>query len=128
MRPVHVPLSVILGAMLLVAGCAGAPESSTAPTKPTTATPPAPPPRPQATPATPSRPQQNEPPPAIDEGMTSFELQERLNQLGYKVGTVDGVIGPRTTEALRKFQSDNNLSATGTLDAQTIKKLRTAKY
>jgi len=60
--------------------------------------------------------------------MTSFELQTRLNQLGYKVGTVDGVIGPRTTDALKKFQSDNSLSVTGTLDAQTIRKLRTAKY
>ena len=60
--------------------------------------------------------------------MTPFELQDRLNQLGYKVGAVDGVIGPRTTEALKKFQSDNSLSPTGTLDIQTIKKLRTAKY
>jgi len=110
--------------MLLLAGCAGEPTSSpsapAATTPPQTRPPPAPPP--------PLRPQQNEPPPAIDEGMTSFELQERLNQLGYKVGTVDGVIGPRTTEALKKYQSDNNLPATGTLDAQTIKKLRTAKY
>lgn len=127
MRHAHIPLSVILGAMLLLAGCAGAPESNTGATKPSpTATPPAP--RPQTAPSTPSRPQQPEPPPAIDEGMSSFELQERLNQLGYKVGTVDGVIGPRTVEALKKFQSDNNLPPTGVLDVQTIKKLRTAKY
>jgi peptidoglycan hydrolase-like protein with peptidoglycan-binding domain len=126
MRHVHIPLSVILGAMLLLGGCAGAPESGTGATKPTTTAPP--PPRPQAAPPAPSRPPQAEPAPAIDEPMTSFELQTRLNQLGYKVGTVDGVIGPRTTEALKKFQSDNSLSVTGTLDAQTILKLRTAKY
>ena len=61
------------------------------------------------------------------EGMTVFEMQERLNELGYKLGTVDGVAGPRTVEALKKFQSDNKLSPTGTIDADTIKKLRAAK-
>ncbi len=126
MRSVHIPLSVILGAMLLLAGCAGAPESGKSVTPPATTTPP--PSRPPGAPPPASRPQANEPPPAIDEGMSSFELQERLNQLGYKVGTVDGVLGPRTVEALKKYQSDNNLPPTGALDVQTIKKLRTAKY
>ena len=37
--------------------------------------------------------------------------------------TVDGVWGPRTVEALRLFQRDNNMSATGSLDSQTIAKL-----
>jgi len=125
MRSVHIPLSVILGAMLLLAGCAGAPESGKSVTPPATT---APPPRPLGAPPPASRPQASEPPPAIDEGMSSFELQERLNQLGYKVGTVDGVLGPRTVEALKKYQSDNSLPPTGALDVQTIKKLRTAKY
>ena len=124
MRHMHKPLLLLLGAMLLLAGCAG--EPTTTPTTPGAATPPQT--RPPPAPPAPSRPQQPEPPPAIDENMTTFELQERLNQLGYKLGTVDGVLGPRTVEALKKFQSDNNLSATGTLDVQTIKKLRTAKY
>lgn len=126
MRSVHIPLSVILGAMLLLAGCAGAPESGKSVTPPATTAPP--PSRPPGAPPPASRPQANEPPPAIDEGMSSFELQERLNQLGYKVGTVDGVLGPRTVEALKKYQSDNSLPPTGALDVQTIKKLRTAKY
>ena len=124
MRHVHYPLSILLGAILLLAGCASEPTSS--PTAPAATTPAQT--RPSSAPPAPSRPQQNEPAPAIDEGMTPFELQDRLNQLGYKVGAVDGVIGPRTTEALKKFQSDNSLSPTGTLDIQTIKKLRTAKY
>jgi localization factor PodJL len=59
--------------------------------------------------------------------MTVFEMQERLNELGYKLGAVDGVSGPRTVEALKKFQSDNRLPATGTIDAETIRKLRAAK-
>jgi peptidoglycan hydrolase-like protein with peptidoglycan-binding domain len=124
MRRAHISLSVILGTMLLLAGCAGAPESGKSATPPATTTPTPPPGAPPPTP----RPQANEPPPAIDEGMSSFELQERLNQLGYKVGAVDGVLGPRTVEALKKYQSDNNLPPTGALDVQTIKKLRTAKY
>ena len=124
MRHVYSPLSVILGAMLVLAGCAGEPTSS--PSAPGATTPPQT--RPQPAPPAPLRPQPPEPPPAIDDNMTTFELQERLNQLGYKLGTVDGVIGPRTVEALKKYQSDNSLPATGTLDIQTIKKLRTAKY
>ena len=124
MRHVHNFVPVLLGTMLLLAGCAGEPTSS--PSAPGATTPP--PSRPPSAPPAPSRPQQAEPPPALDEPMTPFELQDRLNQLGYKVGAVDGVIGPRTTEALKKYQSDNNLPATGTLDVQTIKKLRTAKY
>lgn len=124
MRRAHYRLSFLLGAVLLLAGCAG--EPTTTPAAPGATTPPQA--RPPAPAPAPSRPQQPEPPPAVDENMTSFELQERLNQLGYKVGTVDGVIGPRTVEALKKFQSDNNLTPSGTLDVQTIKKLRTAKY
>jgi peptidoglycan hydrolase-like protein with peptidoglycan-binding domain len=126
MRRAHISLSVILGIMLLLAGCAGAPESGKSATPPATTTPT--PSRPPGAPPPASGPQANEPSPAIDEGMSSFELQERLNQLGYKVGAVDGVLGPRTVEALKKYQSDNNLPPTGALDVQTIKKLRTAKY
>ena len=126
MRHEHTVLPALLGVLMILAGCAGAPESGPAGTKPATAAPP-PSSRPQGAPPPPPA-QANEPPPAIDEGMSSFELQERLNQLGYKVGTVDGVIGPRTVEALKKYQTDNSLPPTGALDVQTIKKLRTAKY
>ena len=59
--------------------------------------------------------------------MTTYELQDRLAALGYKPGAVDGVAGPRTLDALKSFQADNKLPATGTLDADTIRKLRTAK-
>ena len=60
------------------------------------------------------------------EGMTVFEMQERLNELGYKLGAVDGVSGPRTVEALKKFQADNKLPPTGIIDPDTIRKLRAA--
>jgi peptidoglycan hydrolase-like protein with peptidoglycan-binding domain len=120
MRHLHKSLSVLFVGTLLLAGCAGAPEtpSSTPP-----ATPPPHPARPQPAPAG-----TQQPAPAVSvEGMTVFEMQERLNELGYKLGTVDGVSGPRTVEALKKFQSDNKLPPTGTIDAETIRKLRSAK-
>ena len=58
--------------------------------------------------------------------MTVFEMQERLNELGYKLGAVDGISGPRTVEALKKFQTDNKLPPTGVIDTETIRKLRAA--
>ena len=119
MRHLHKSLSVLFVGALLLAACAGAPETpSSAP-----AAPPPQPSRPQPAPA--STPQ---PAPAVNvEGMTIFEMQERLNELGYKLGNVDGVSGPRTVEALKKFQSDNKLTPTGTIDPETIRKLRSAK-
>ncbi len=47
------------------------------------------------------------------------DAQRRLNELGYSVGTPDGKIGPKTAAALRAFQRDNRLDATGRLDAAT---------
>ena len=122
MRHLHRSLSVLFVGALLLAGCAGAPET------PSSAPRPAPAPQPQ-----PSRPQPapastQQPAPAVSvENMTIFEMQERLNELGYKLGTVDGVSGPRTVEALKKFQSDNKLPPTGTIDPETIRKLRSTK-
>jgi peptidoglycan hydrolase-like protein with peptidoglycan-binding domain len=123
MRHLHNSLSVLFVGALFLAGCAGAPET---PSAPPGATPPPQPTRPPPAPAAQPRTQQPDPGASV-EGMTVFEMQERLNELGYKLGTVDGVAGPRTVEALKKFQSDNKLSPTGTIDADTIRKLRAAK-
>ncbi len=46
--------------------------------------------------------------------------QERLLALGYQPGSTDGVMGARTIAALKKFQSDHGLSATGRLDRKTL--------
>ncbi|MCA1979028.1 MAG: lytic murein transglycosylase, partial [Thiobacillus sp.] len=40
-------------------------------------------------------------------------LQRQLNELGYMAGVPDGVIGPRTQSALRRFQAANQLPADG---------------
>ena len=52
-----------------------------------------------------------------------IKLQNRLNELGYSVGTVDGDYGNQTKRAVEAFQSDSGLPVTGTADAQTQKLL-----
>jgi lytic murein transglycosylase len=42
-----------------------------------------------------------------------IELQERLAMLGYDVGHADGIIGPRTVEAIKSFQKTRGLQADG---------------
>ena len=60
---------------------------------------------------------------AADEGALSSSelaaLQEALVRLGYEPGPVDGVLGPATRAALRRFQVDNDLIADGYPDAAT---------
>ncbi len=49
---------------------------------------------------------------------TSY-LQHALSDLGYQVGTIDGIYGPATSSALADFQADRDLEATGHLDQAT---------
>jgi len=46
-------------------------------------------------------------------------IQVRLADLGYDAGEVDGLLGPRTRAALRAFQADQGLPATGLPDGNT---------
>lgn len=50
-------------------------------------------------------------------------IQLILKDKGYNPGPVDGKWGNKTESALRKYQSDTELSVTGKLDAQTKKSL-----
>jgi hypothetical protein len=40
-------------------------------------------------------------------------IQARLNNLGHKAGTVDGIRGPITTAALKEFQRKHDLAVDG---------------
>jgi peptidoglycan hydrolase-like protein with peptidoglycan-binding domain len=54
------------------------------------------------------------------------EAQTALKDMGLYEGEVDGVLGARTTEAIREFQAKHDLERTGTLDAQTRQQLQAA--
>ena len=51
------------------------------------------------------------------------QVQEALKAQGHDPGSVDGVMGPQTQEAIRAYQRSQNLTETGRLDAQTSEKL-----
>ena len=55
------------------------------------------------------------------------EVQQRLIDLGYLNGTADGIIGPRSVEALTLFQRLNGLDASGKADADTLERLFSAE-
>jgi Putative peptidoglycan binding domain len=48
------------------------------------------------------------------------EAQLELRHVGLYNGSLDGVIGPQTKQALARFQKDNGLGQTATLDAHTM--------
>ena len=56
-------------------------------------------------------------------GPDVLELQSKLVKLGYNLGKVDGIYGPKTEGAVRNFQKDHGLKVDGLAGAQTIKAL-----
>ena len=79
-------------------------------------------PSPSATPRVPAapdaRPTSRSAPPGSSD-MSMAEAQRRLARLGFDPGPPDGLLGPRTTAALRAFQRSVSLSVTGQLDDAT---------
>ncbi|EHQ92293.1 spore cortex-lytic enzyme [Desulfosporosinus youngiae] len=57
-------------------------------------------------------------------GSEVTELQKRLVQLGYVVGTVDGKYGSKTEAAVKRFQKEHGLRVDGLAGAQTVKELK----
>jgi peptidoglycan hydrolase-like protein with peptidoglycan-binding domain len=52
------------------------------------------------------------------------EVQRKLNRLGYASGEVDGLFGPITDGAVRRFQRVSGLSADAIVGQHTLEKLR----
>ncbi|MCB1935178.1 MAG: peptidoglycan-binding protein [Nitrosomonas sp.] len=50
------------------------------------------------------------------------QIQQALTNAGYQPGPADGISGPRTINALKSFQQDNNL-ASGELTKETLRAL-----
>lgn len=57
-------------------------------------------------------------------GMSYAQAQSRLNELGFPVGTPDGVLGKKSVQQLKLFQKSRGLQETGRLDTSTIEALR----
>lgn len=56
--------------------------------------------------------------------MTVKQQQLLLSFLGYDLGKIDGISGPKTQDAIRKFQNDYGISANSIWNAQTEAKAR----
>jgi peptidoglycan hydrolase-like protein with peptidoglycan-binding domain len=54
---------------------------------------------------------------------TARGAQAALNIQGYNVGTPDGLWGKRSRKAMKQFQKQNNLNATGEIDNASLKAL-----
>ena len=61
------------------------------------------------------------------EEATAKDVQQRLIDLGYLQGAADGIIGPKSTEALKLFQRFNGQRASGKADADTLQRLFSAE-
>jgi peptidoglycan hydrolase-like protein with peptidoglycan-binding domain len=51
------------------------------------------------------------------------QLQRKLQERGHYQGSIDGVVGPQTRAALRQFQEQEGLGASGELSQETIASL-----
>ena len=58
---------------------------------------------------------------------TAKDIQQRLIDLGYLEGTADGIIGPKSTDAMKLFQRLNGLGASGNANSDTLEKLFSAE-
>ncbi|MBS4912540.1 MAG: peptidoglycan-binding protein [Veillonella sp.] len=55
-----------------------------------------------------------------DRGRTVSDLQVRLASSGFSPGSVDGIFGQGTADALKRFQQANGLTPTGEADQKTM--------
>jgi peptidoglycan hydrolase-like protein with peptidoglycan-binding domain len=51
------------------------------------------------------------------------QVQAALNVAGYSAGPADGALGPKSRAAIRRYQSDNNLGATGEVNGELLASL-----
>ena len=60
--------------------------------------------------------------PAQDAG-TITKVQKALKEKGFDPGPIDGLMGPRTSKALRDFQIQNDIQVTGKINKGTLDRL-----
>jgi len=54
------------------------------------------------------------------------DLQTRLKALGFDPGDIDGIPGPQTAAAIRRFEASRLLTPTGSVDRRTLQRLKEA--
>jgi len=54
----------------------------------------------------------------------AVDVQRALRRDGYYYGDIDGDIGPESRAAIREYQRDRGLSATGRIDTALLRALR----
>ena len=52
------------------------------------------------------------------------DIQSALSEFGFYRGTIDGVLGPRTRQAIASFQAHSGMLATGRVDQRLLVALR----
>ena len=62
-----------------------------------------------------------------DSGSDVSSIQRKLKKMGYLDGAVDGIYGGDTASAVKAFQSDEGLSATGMVNRDTLSRI-TSEY
>lgn len=62
-----------------------------------------------------------------DEGSEVASIQQRLNELGYNAGPVDGDFGPQTAQAVKAFQRSLGLTSDGVVGPFTYRALMGAE-
>ena len=58
-----------------------------------------------------------------DNSSLEAAVQMRLRRAGYYRGRIDGIIGPASRSAIRRFQADHGLRPTGAIDRATLARL-----
>lgn len=53
-----------------------------------------------------------------------MEIQQKLNELGFSSGKVDGIVGPITLKAIQEFKKRYHLIPTGRADIETLHEIR----
>lgn len=59
----------------------------------------------------------------IEDRASIRSVQQALNERGYDAGPADGIMGGKTRDAIRTFQSDANLPLSGTITQETLVQL-----